>query len=576
MPSSSFKRRTPTAQSSSVGSSGASPAAREMKPPDATVGLKPAPYPSLVAHYSTGLASLDDVLTGSGLPSSSVLLLCPALGLANPLKELAAGGAEDLEAAEREVVQELAGYGIAQGLVSGHRNLVVAPRSLGPRAFVQQLLPAMATSSSSTKTTTMTTEAGMGSGEVEAEEEEEEEEMKIAFRYAHRPKFKTTVKEPQPRPMQADKAKEMPAPYLFNAPFDRSKRWTREALDLARAEGSLVEVEANGRYDEVLRCISTELSQKRASRVPVRIHLLSIGAEGWCDGHATHEQRLSEASRFLLRLRSLVKTLALGEEGVPCVATATIAASLLCSSSSSMSLHSSSSSSSSSSTSTSTSTSTSSRRTRAAQRTTLHLARFADALLCLSSFSHSPHLARAFPSYGGALHLVKGPCVGAVLPPGESRSVLRGGLGEAGAENDVGWRQKKRGRGVVIETLHEDVDPEDPAEAAKKRIADASNKDKTNRAATAVAKDDIEEAARGLQRRPAAAAAAAAAEMKESRQTEEPNKDEKRKPAMGLSGLRARGLEARQRKQITVEIEGPGAGEDATSKRSKAESQADW
>lgn len=465
-------------------------------------GLKPAPYPSIVPLFSTGLASLDDVLSGSGLPSSSILALCPALGLATLTSDeqnqdslqakptsIASGSSQTLEAlkAAEDVALDLLSYSIAQGLIAGHEQVVIGRES---RNVVQDRIPSRATARDYGQTP----------------EEKSDDSMTIAFRYAHRPKFKTTVDEPEASINSS--SSEIPEEHLFRAPFDMSRRWKRSEIQACeeRERGKLSIVEG-ATYEEAWHAIEQEAERckrislnKDVSSPALRIHLPCLGSQSAATGLNT---RLVHLSRFLGRLRRLLKDLSLHEQApIHSMCVFTLSPDLLIPQAST-------------------------------KMTTLHLSRFVDAQLLISDFGQYPHLRKAYLGYGGGISLLKGPSVGFLLPPGESRSVLRGGTAEAGAENDVGWKRRKKG--VVLETLHEDVDA-----GMKEKESESPAKKKVHGG------DDIEEAAMGLSRKdvnpPAPSTSLAPSASRPTRVKFE-----------GLKSLRERGLRAT--KQINVKVE---------------------
>ncbi|UZJ51067.1 hypothetical protein CBS101457_000387 [Exobasidium rhododendri] len=475
-------------------------------------GLRPAPYPSPVPLFSTGLASLDDVLSGSGLPSSSVLAICPALGLATLStheeeqertlqKSSAASGSDQtldaLKAAE-EVALDLMSYSVAQSLVASQETLVIGK---GARKLIRDRMPGKATSRDYSQS-------------VDKKKEAEEDALTIAFRYAHRPKFKTTVDEPE---VSSDATLGVPEEHFFRAPFDKSKRWSEEEIVAAeeRKRGKLRCIEEST-YEATWRAIEQEgerckhLSLDKTRPLPtLRLHLPQIGSLGMMrDGKQSLETRLMQLSRFLLRLRRFLKDLSLHDETpIHSISLLTLSSDLLLPFAS-------------------------------INRTTLHISRFVDAQVLISDFTHYPHLRKAYLGYGGAVSLLKGPSVGFLLPPGESRSVLRGGVAEAGAENDVGWKKKRRG--IVLETLHEDVD------SGVKEKDDPAAKD----ASQGKKGDDIEEAALGLSRKKVEARPSAHTHF-------EPSPAPAPRPTKvkfeGLKSLRERGMRAT--KQVIVQVD---------------------
>ena len=424
--------------------------------------------------FSSGLASVDDLICGHGIPSSSVLALCPAICLTSISAENGFGAhsnnqeeignsskratssrstIEALQYAEATLSDMLA-YGIAQGLIAGHRNLVLGQNA---REIVEKRVP-MRITSRDTNT--------------KEEQEEKEEDMKIAFRYAHRHKFKTTVDEPS-FVENSTSFESISLEHRYRDPFDMSKRLSKE--DIERAEGSEKEdglfILASTKYEEILQAIDKEIQRNTKmnfSKVSaMRIHLVSLGSKAFCKVGESFDRRIVQLSRFLMQVRKRIKIATIENSTTDksatlhIICTATISADLL---------H--------------------------PPRTTFvtqHILRFVDAQLLLSDFASDERLKSAYAGYGGSVCLLKGPSIAAILPPGEHRSILRGGGGEAGVENDVGWRRRKRGRGLVLETLHEDVD------AGQSTTADISSKEV--KPVKPSHSDDIEDTARLLPRK---------------------------------------------------------------------------
>lgn len=439
------------------------------------IGLRPSPFPSIVPLFSSGLASVDDLICGHGIPSSSVLALCPAIGLTSISAESGFGAPpnnqeeiinsskratssrstiEALQHAETTLLDMLA-YGIAQGLIAGHRNLVFGQNA---REVIEKRVPMRISSRDST---------------AKEEQEEKEEDMKIAFRYAHRPKFKTTVDEPS-FVESGPSFESISSEHRFRAPFDMSKRLSKE--DIQRAEESEKEdglsILNSTKYEEILQAIDKEIQRSNKMNLSkgtaMRIHLVSLGSKAFCKAGESFDRRIVQLSRFLMQIRKRLKIATIenntagNSTTLHIICTATISADLL---------H--------------------------PPRTTFvtqHLLRFVDAQLLLSDFANDERLRSAYAGYGGSVCLLKGPSIAAILPPGEHRSILRGGGGEAGVENDVGWRRRKRGRGLVLETLHEDVD------AGQSTTIDTSSKE-SKPAKTPSHSDDIEDTARLLPRK---------------------------------------------------------------------------
>lgn len=492
-------------------------------------GLRPSPFPSPSPLFSSGLASFDDLINGSGIPSSSLLTLCPAIGLtglsveaglapvhhahsskAVGLKrgEYAAKYDEQLKNAQT-ALDTLMSFGVAQGVIAGHDTIVVA-RNV--RKVIGDKLPKYMSSryaSAGEPSKAIKSQAEIKLGQVPsfpASAVSGRDDMKIAFRYAHRPVFKTTVAEP--RIVEDKSVSGIAAEHVFRAPLDLSLRWSPDEIleaeeSFDREEGGLHLVET-GTYQSIYQEISSIVtgSRKSSSERPLRIHLFDLGGQGWTKDavHESMEARLVALSQFLLRIRALLKHLTFSDKrnARHAICTCVISPQLLL----------------------------------ASWRTivTQHLLRMSDIELLLSDFTSDDNLSRAYSDYAGSVSLLKGPAIGAGMAPGEHRSILRGGIGESGAENDVGWRWKKRGRGIVFETLHEDFD----ANLVGQDVMQETTK-------TRKGGDDIEETALGLPRKQAHTHNQ---ESSESAAKGTNDMTIKTKSFKGLASLRERGLEA--------------------------------
>lgn len=386
-------------------------------------GVKAAPYDAPVPLLSTGIAALDDIMCGGGVLAGSVLGFVPCAGTANePAAMLGApmlGG--DLSATYNDATYSAAeaytdlflGYSIAQGLASHHMIVVIGDSA---DVFVHQLM-GLAES----------TEANENDHDVVGDMQQ----MKIAWRYGGQ------------RPLAPHRT--LPSSTLSSV-FDLSKRVAPETIRRAKESQQLkaVSLDTDYAFEVAWRAIEEAAERCRASsqaQTPVlRICLRSFGSPAWMDMAHT-----ADAVRFLLRLRSLIRTLAMPPSGSSIPPIPTIV---------SLSL--------------SSYTYMQRKDARNGVNAAHRLIHLMDGCIGLSSFAATPGLSDVFPDFVGALRVYRTPAIGTLTNPSLRASVLRGmgagsslesGASEGGAgggENNLAFKIKRKR--VAIETLHLDTD----------------------------------------------------------------------------------------------------------------------
>lgn len=222
--------------------------------------------------------------------------------------------------------------------------------------------------------------------------------------------------------------------------FDLTKRIPSEEVARARAEGLLYTSTddahpADAAWAAIEQGVAQCRAQAEAEGAPapaLRIVLRDWGSSAW-------GMRASSMVPFLLRLRTLARTLSMPTSGtpVPCVVAASLSAEL---------------------------------QTHNAHGANLvhRLTHVADGAIGLTSFAASPALRDVFPDSTGALRVFRTPAIGTLTNPSLRASVLRGmgagfsthparGAGGAGGgENNLAF--KVRRKRLVIDTLHLDTD----------------------------------------------------------------------------------------------------------------------
>lgn len=466
---SSFKRRVNPASSSST--SAPLPA-----------GVKPSSFSSPVPLVSTGVPALDDLLSGGGLSAGSELLIIPASGTAaQSAAQIGSSSSTPAATAETDhaartaaepYVELLLGYSVAQGIASGHHGIVVGEDvgglvgGLMARAgdLDDQLLAQLGAAKQQNEEAegpsehldTVNDEDEPDSKSVEAvggeSKEQREREMKIAWRYHNMKQFNTTVNE-------ASSSNE-PAPFCQT--FDLSKRMDGRILQHAMESGKLetVDIAEDGErnaYEVAYSRIEAAAERCRRLQQPgvappvLRIAIRALGSPAWTvsRGQSAH----SEVTRFLIRLKRLLRSLSLVDAAskaaaIPAIAIISVSSFLLSPHATLPGM--------------------------AAVNLAHRMVHSVDAAVSLSAFASSPGLRSAFSAYTGAFKVLKTPAVGTLTNPSIRSSVLRGmgtgagvggaktsatGGGEGGAgggENNLAF--KVRRKRLVIETLHLDVE----------------------------------------------------------------------------------------------------------------------
>lgn len=466
-------------------------------------GVRPSSFSSPVPLISTGVSALDDILSGGGLSSGSVLAILPATGTAaQSAAQIGASSSSASSAAETDhvarsaaepYVELLLAYSIAQGIAAQHRGVVIGEagssfvKGLMARAGdldEQQLatLSSVESAKSADETPTgpsdqLDTVPDDGDDEADVDSAlgiapvsvQREREMKIAWRYERMKQFSTTVSSGSTKTAETEQP--------FCNTFDLSRHIPARLLQKARQDGNLdiADVDTfaprDSAYDQAIRHIELAAQRCRqqaqasksagnpstaAQAQPVlRISIRALGSPSW---RIARGQRVEvEVIRFLRKLKCLLRDLAMPSDlssiAVPAVAVVTLSASLLSSLSSGAS--------------------------GLVCNLPHRLTHTVDAAISLSAFAPSPSLRTAFSAYTGALKVLKTPAIGTLTNPSIRASILRGmgagasapsqsrggagdsssTVGEGGAgggENNLAF--KVRRKRLVIETLHLDVE----------------------------------------------------------------------------------------------------------------------
>ncbi|EPQ29073.1 uncharacterized protein PFL1_03362 [Pseudozyma flocculosa PF-1] len=484
-------------------------------------GVRPSSFSSPVPLVSTGVPALDDILSGGGLSSGSILTIIPATGTAalsaaqigSSATSAAARAESDhiSRAAAEPYAELLLAYSVAQGIAARHRGIAIGEsvdsfaHSLMARAgdFDEKELERLRLSGESVAPqddeslpgpserlgTVPDEDNGPKAGRAADTDPQSNREMKIAWRYEKMTQFKTTVE---------DSSKGKDEAEAFCSIFDLSRRMSPRLLSKAKADGFLETVEidfdeldpfvnddetAGSSYDLALARIRKHADLCRQYRrsaptspLPVlRVAIRSLGSPCW---RIRRGQRVeTELVRFLLRLKNLIRSLALPgssgsdavassstaatEAAIPAIATITLSPYLL----------------------SAIQPSSPSPAASVSANLIHRVSHVSDACISLSAFAPSPALRSAFPSYTGALKVLKTPALGTLTNPSIRASVLRGmgagaaargsdtgssasallggsgAVGEGGAgggENNLAF--KVRRKRLVIETLHLDVE----------------------------------------------------------------------------------------------------------------------
>ncbi|KAK0531333.1 Elongator subunit elp4 [Tilletia horrida] len=286
-------------------------------------GVRPSPTSSLPQPLlSSGIAALDDLVAGRGMPSGTTLLLLPE-DYTQPLTTSRASSASQpldawaLAAAEPYTDLVLA-YGIAQGIAHRHVNIVIGEQA---GAFCQSLMARIGdepepASSSSSPASTSATAANSKQGASDSTD------LKIAFRYANLPILNN---DDQDQPKAAAQGAQSTfssssASSEFPSPFDLSRRISPRVLEKARADGLLHCIEVGPSLDasaastldhifeqvqERVKLLKTAAESSPDAQAPVlRIHIRALGSLAW-QPSATPAALFA----FLLRIKSLLRSL---------------------------------------------------------------------------------------------------------------------------------------------------------------------------------------------------------------------------------------------------------------------------
>lgn len=404
---SAFRRRT------SAPAQGRAPAA----------GVKPAPYDAPVPLLSSGVAALDDILCGGGVLAGSVLGFVPCAGTASESAamlgaptlggDLAATCNPMAYAAAEAYTDLFLSYVTAQGLASHHVNVVIGDAA---DAFVHHLMsPADGTDEEKSK---------------EALPTDSMQRMKIAWRYD------------RPEPQKPS----LPASSICSV-FDLSRRISSDMIRRAKEAHELMTVplDTTNSFDTAWQAILEAAEHCKSvakTQTPVlRICLRAFGSPMWM-----HSEPTAESVRFLVRLRALVRSLAMPLPGSSIPPIPTLVGLSL---SSHMYMP--------------------QQDSRAGINAAQRLMHMMDACIGLSSFGATPGMAEIFPDFVGALRVYRTPSIGTLTNPSLRASVLRGmGAGSAlqaqdggagGGENNLAFKVKRKR--VAIETLHLDTEGED-------------------------------------------------------------------------------------------------------------------
>ncbi|WFD36712.1 Elongator subunit elp4 [Malassezia cuniculi] len=390
---SAFRRRTPAA----TGGAQAAP------------GVRTPSYSSPVPLLSTGIPALDDIMSGGGVLSGSLVVFVPCdQTAASSLAEIGGKSAADLGAAAAAAAAAAAdaytdlflSYATAQGLVSRH---VTAVAGFDTDSFCAALM------------------GTAGDDAAEPPVPQESGKMSIAWRY--------------------DQLQRIDAPFqrgdeAFCATFDLSRRIAPSALEQLRKDGTLCHV--GGALSDTISTLEriADECRRRAQQgsTPPPVLRISIRALG----SPLYSGSSHEITAFLWRLRRLLRALAMPDEGpaVPCVANVSLSSSMLGQHDANL-IH--------------------------------RIGHLADGCIGLSSFGARSELRDAFPAYTGALRVFRTPTIGTLTNASLRSSVLRGmgaGMssgsnarvegGAGGGENNLAFKVKRKR--VAIETLHLDAE----------------------------------------------------------------------------------------------------------------------
>lgn len=559
--------------------------------------LRPSPFPQQLPLplFSLGLQSINDVLTGVGLPSGSLALFLPQQSTSSR-----GGFADEDSDSERirvEAAQAYADlanrYAAAQGIAAGHRVLVIGQ---GANRWVNGLMGWAGAQDTGSKTSDTRSPSSSSSVQTaEQRKKDPNDKLKVAFRYEN---MKRIQDDEGSDPSSSSSSSAQP----FVHPFDLSTRLSPQIIDEAKRSGNLVVRDIDdddddddgstdatiNSYEDAWATVASTVEVWRQQQstssdedvLPARIVLPSMGSPSWSIPRSrTHAV---ESYRLLLRIKTLLRQCAWPaspndssqspKPSMPIICTVSPSSTLLLESTSS---------------------------SAAVSR---RLVSLADGALAFSSFAADPRLRALFgtaaPSstdsdsssssnanknvFTGSLLVLSTPTMGSLKPPSIRASQLRGmssseaGASGAGSENSLGF--KVRRKGVKVEVMGRDL------VAGGGSSGDSNNEKKAlepSSAAPSTSKSSDEgpssvttlEQPQSLPSSSTTGVPAPPPQAQASVPPSQPSPTPPRAPLKGMAALRARGLQARSGGATTGEIAleggGGGGGEEDKSQQSK-------
>ncbi|KAK0553563.1 Elongator subunit elp4 [Tilletia horrida] len=296
---SSFKRRVP-AVASSVGSHASTSAAAQLP-----AGVRPSATSSLPQPLlSTGIASLDDLVAGRGIPSGTSLLLIPEAYAASSSSSTNSSSRDPWTVNTAEPYTDLLlAYSLAQGIAHQHHNLVITQH---PQPLLQSLMARIGDSSQDAPP------AQADAAQTE-QPQQPQDSLKIAFRYANLPILNSESRSSNASSSQdsEDAKKEFPST------FDLSRRISPRTLEKAKADGIVECIDIPGShadpYEHAWTAIQATAQRLKAAakqnptQAPpvLRIHIRALGSPAWQE----HSTSTATLTRFLLRIKILLRSL---------------------------------------------------------------------------------------------------------------------------------------------------------------------------------------------------------------------------------------------------------------------------
>ncbi|KAL9938118.1 hypothetical protein V8E36_002741 [Tilletia maclaganii] len=339
---SSFKRRVPAAAAAGVGqapsipsaplsssasSSSAGPSNSHSSLP---TGVRPSATSSLPQPLlSTGVAALDDLVAGRGIPSGTTLLILPE-DYTQPLTTARAStSAAPLDpwtlAAAEPYADLVLAYGIAQGIAHQHTNVVIGEQI---SAFCQSLMARIGDEDGAgpSQSTPTSTSSAQHPTPAAPSASSEDEKLRIAFRYANLPVINAAGADDSDESSTSSTVpNNTPAKNEFPSTFDLSRRISPRVLEKARADsllhcidlepGLLSAEDASSACDrawsavqEVVARVRSAADRSDGAAVPVlRIHIRGLGSPAWHDSRSGADPAAS--LRLVLRIKALIRSL---------------------------------------------------------------------------------------------------------------------------------------------------------------------------------------------------------------------------------------------------------------------------